>query len=320
MTDASQSQTDPTAVADTDAPAPSRTPRVAGSFRHCHRVTRRCARNFYYGLKLTPEPRRSALYAIYALMRACDDLVDDDAPSEQDENAGERLARIAAFRQEMEQALAADDENGLPQDPLWPAVHHTIRTYRIDPFYFHQMLDGQQMDVKRSRYSTFEDLYGYCYRVASVVGLVCIDIWGHDGQRGVPKIAEYRGIAFQLTNILRDLVEDAQRDRLYLPEEEMTRFGVTLEQIRQRECTPGFERLMTYQIERARSYYAMSETLERHLSPECRATSWAMTQIYRRLLERIAHNPQAVLERRIGLGTLGKITIACRATLRRGRI
>ncbi len=294
-------------------PNPRVTREVERSLRYCHAVTRQRARNFYYGLKLTPEPKRSALFAVYAYMRLCDDLVDGvDGAAGVGTDAAAGLARIDAFARETDAAIAGD----LPEGPMWPALHHVVHAYRIQPRLLHEMLKGQQMDLVTRRYATFDDLYGYCYRVASVVGLVCLDVWGHDEAPGTPQLAEYRGIAFQLTNVLRDLAEDAQRDRIYLPREDLDRFGVSQEQLLAGESSEGFVRLVQFEVERARSYYEMAETLERHLSPDCRATSWTMTQIYRRLLERIAADPAAVLRRRVRLSSLQKLRIALRGMLK----
>ena len=161
---------------------------VAASFAYCEHVTETRARNFYYGLKLTPEPKRSAIYTIYAFMRACDDLVDealDEAASMRDAlpashataqpgDVSEALARIESFRATMEQVLAAAPGDPLPDGPIWPAFAHVMRTYPVDPKHLHAMLDGQRCDLEQHRYETFEELYDYCYKVASVVGLVCI--------------------------------------------------------------------------------------------------------------------------------------------------
>lgn len=290
---------------------------LAASFDHCHRVTRRCAGNFYLTLKLTPEPRRSALYVIYAFMRACDDLVDGSQPPRDGRELAAAAARIEEFRAAMRRAVAPDQP--LPDGPLWPALRHVTHRYRLAPSHFDAMLDGQRMDLFVDRYATFNDLYAYCYNVASVVGLACLNIWGHDGDPGVPKLAEYRGVGFQLTNILRDVVEDARRGRAYLPQEDLHRFGVTLDQLAHGHAGEGFERLMVYQIERARSYYQMSESLERHIDPACRATTRAMMQVYRRLLERIAADPLQMLARRVTLGRMEKLALVTRAALRRGR-
>lgn len=293
---------------------------VRTSMEHCHRVARR-ARNFYYGMKLTPEPKRSALYAIYAIMRACDDLADDVAESE-DPRLGRN--RIEAFRRQMVEVLAGGEGAALPDDPMWPAFVYVMRRYPIDLAYLHAMLDGQVADLFKKNYSTFDELYGYCYNVASTVGLTCVAIWGDDGQPGVAKLAEYRGIALQLTNILRDVAEDARRGRCYLPAEDLRRFELSSATFTDggafaADVSVGeaYDRFMRFQIERARGYYEMSSTLEQHLDPACRPTCWAMMRIYQSLLDRIARNPRRVLSQRVSLSGPAKAGIAMRATWRR---
>ncbi|MEX0885420.1 MAG: phytoene/squalene synthase family protein [Phycisphaeraceae bacterium] len=277
-------------------------------------MTRTRAGNFYHGLKLTPEPRRSAMYAVYAFMRACDDLT-DEAGAEVDAAAG--LERIERFRATMQRALDAATADALPAGALWPAFHHVVHRYGIDTAHLHAMLDGQRCDVLEQAYASFDELYAYCYRVASVVGLVCLSVWGYRGGAATRRLAEQRGVALQLTNILRDVAEDAQRGRVYLPADELARFDVTGAMLRGEEpATAGFDRLMRFQIERARGYYRASAGLERAIEPGCRGTSWAMMEIYRRLLERIARRPRDVLQRRVRLGTLEKLAIACQATWR----
>ncbi|MFW6032779.1 MAG: phytoene/squalene synthase family protein [Phycisphaeraceae bacterium] len=291
---------------------------VKRSLAWSQRITRQRARNFYCGLKLTPEPKRSALYAIYAFMRSCDDLVDAEDGSDRIGEPQQAIERIEAFREQMHQVIEAPPGRGLPEGELWPGFQQVVQHYPIDPAHLDAMLDGQRLDVCRSRCKDFDQLYDYCYKVASVVGLVCISVWGYDGDVQTRKLAEYRGIAFQLTNILRDVAEDVDRDRVYLPADEMERFGYSADDLRARRGGRAFERLMTYQIERARSYYQMSATLEQHISPDCRSTSWAMTQIYQNLLDRIAERPERVLTKRVRLGGLRKAWIALQA-LSRGR-
>ena len=296
-------------------------PAVAASLAHCHEVTRTAARNFYYGLRLTPEPRRSALYAVYAFMRACDDLVDaEDRPTPAQRDAA--LARVEAFRSRMAHVLDGGD---LPDEPagqsIWPAFRHVMQAFPIDPAHLHAMLDGQRDDLTTTHYRTFEQLYGYCYRVASVVGLVCVAVWGVTEPAKLPdarQLAEYRGIAFQLTNILRDVAEDARRGRVYLPADELAHYGLTERDLTAAAAAsePGaaFDRFMQFQVERARSYYEMSAPLDRMIRADCRATSWALCRIYSRLLGRIAARPRRVLTRRVRLSPLQKALIALRAT------
>lgn len=289
------------------APALPSDAATRASLEYCHKVARKRARNFYYGLKLTPEPKRSAVYAIYAFMRACDDMADGAAAPE----AAKR--NIEDFRAKMQHVLDGDGQGGLPDGPIWPAFGYVTRTYSIEPQYLHDMLDAQAIDLVKHRYQHFDELYDYCYKVASVVGQVCIDIWGHDGMSGVRKLAEHRGIALQLTNILRDLAEDARRGRVYLPQEDLERFGYSTSDLMAGRLDERFDRLMRFQIERAWRYYQMSAPLEPHLSADCRPTSWAMMRIYRGLLEQISARPRQVMTQRVRLGSLQKLTIAAHA-------
>jgi len=265
---------------------------TAVSLRYCSALTRREAKNFYYGMALTPRPHRDAMYALYAFMRLCDDLADGDvdeaevlgagahaevlqANGGEDEDAdrlsgdaARRLAMIERFRAVTRRVV---ERNQLPELPaersIWPAFRLLVRNYAIDPAHLEAMLDGQGADQRRNRYERFEQLYDYCFQVASVVGLVCVEIWGHDGEAATLRMAEHRGIALQLTNILRDLVEDAERDRVYLPEAELVEAGYADAEafraaIAARRRDEPFARLMIRQIERAASYYHSSARLE----------------------------------------------------------
>lgn len=296
---------------------------VLASLDYCHQVTRAKAKNFYYGLKLTPEPRRGAGYAIYAFMRACDDLVDSplegvgakgDVPAEIPVEIG--MQRVELFRRQMEGVLAGGP---LPPEPFWPAFRHVVRTYSLDPVHLHEMLDGQRADLVKTKYESFDELYDYCYKVASVVGLVCIRLWGAGNVATAQKLAEYRGIAFQLTNILRDVAEDAQRDRVYLPAHELKLFGYDPAGFKSGRRDAAFDAMMRFQIDRARSYYDRSRGLEAYLNPSCRPTSWALMKIYSDLLDKIDAAPHKVLTQRVRLSTLHKLSIAFRAPWRKRR-
>ena len=164
---------------------------LRGSLAHCRRITRRRARNFYYGLMLMPEPKRSAMYAVYAFMRACDDLADGA------ENGESRLERIEQFRRRMDQTLDCDRNGSLPAGPIWPAFRYVTAQFPIDRAHLNGMLDGQRCDLMKNRYDSFEELYRYCFNVASVVGLVCVSVWGHDDSADLWHMAEERGIALQ---------------------------------------------------------------------------------------------------------------------------
>ena len=293
-------------------------PAVVASAQYCAEVVRHRASSFYRGMKLTPEPKRADLYTVYAFMRACDDLADTVETT-----ADDALQHLDTFRAQMQAACDGQPiPPGLPQHArLWPAFQHVVRTYEIDPGLLHAMFEGQKCDLTGCRYQTFEQLYQYCYRVASVVGLVCVRIWGTNGDPAALQLAEYRGVALQLTNILRDLVEDARRGRMYLPAEDLARFGVDPAAIGAAPGPPAdtFEPLMDLQIQRASEYYQRSAELERHIDPSCRAASWAIMQVYRALLEKIARRPARVLTGRVRLGKLRKLGIAVRASLQNRR-
>lgn len=281
---------------------------------HCHDVAKTRARNFYYGMKLTPEPKRSCLYAIYAFMRACDDLADGEDLTEPLPPL-ETQQQIEGFRRRMDAVL--DGSEPPAEEPFWLAFKHVCEQFPIERPHLHAMLDGQIADLFKNRYASFDELYKYCYNVASVVGLVCVAVWGYDNDRSTLQLAEYRGIALQLTNILRDLSEDAQRGRIYLPQEDLERFGYTENDLIAGKANEAFDRMMTFQIERARSYYEMSETLERKINADSRGACWAMMRIYRGLLDRIAANPRQVFRKRVRLGGVQKASIALAATWKR---
>ncbi len=291
----------------------------AASFSFCAELTRRHAGNFYHGLKLMPGAKRKAMYAVYAWMRAVDDLADSD------EHIDAKRENLAAFRRMTEEAHAAD--GAVPDGPLdvyrpmWPAVRQVFLEYAIALRPLHEMIEGQLLDQERFHYETFEQTRDYCYKVASTVGMVCLAVWGYEGGEATLKLAEARGIAFQLTNILRDLVEDAERGRVYLPQDELHACGYgpnEFEQcMRRQQADERFDRLMAQQLERVRGFYAESRPLERYLSRDSRATSWAMMRIYHGLLEKISRRPRDVLAGRVRLHTLSKLHICMRANWKR---
>ena len=291
-------------------PAPEEPRALDASVAHCRRITRSRAGNFYHGLKLTPEPKRSAMYAVYAYMRACDDLVDEaeDAAREQ----------VEAFRRRTERVLAGEaTPEELAAPSIWPAFRWAVRTYGIDRSALHAMLDGQLEDLNGGVYRSFDALHGYCYRVAGTVGLVCLDVWGYEGGEATRALAVKRGLALQLTNILRDLAEDLHAGRIYLPRDELEKFDCDLESAVRHGPGRGFDELLGFQIERARRYYEASDELEARIPADCRPTSWAIMRLYRRLLEKIAAEPRRVLRERVRLSGWEKAAIAARAVAKR---
>ncbi len=271
----------------------------------CRDVTRRKARNFYYGLKLAPEPQRTALYSIYAWMRSADDIADAAGPDQ-----GQRRAHIDAFRAATDAALAGSDGD---DSPLWVALAHTASRFEIPSAALHAMLDGQVADLSHRPYRTFADVRDYCYRVASTVGLICISVWGYKDPKA-QELAVDRGIAFQLTNILRDYREDFDAGRVYLPEEDFGRHSLTPDVLRRWENPPACRRFILDQVARAQAFYAKSAELERMITGSCRPTLLAMTAIYQALLAKIERFPERVVDdHRLRVSTLRKGLIAIRS-------
>jgi phytoene synthase len=263
---------------------------VAESYAYCRKVARSQARNFYYSFVLLPNQQRDAMCAVYAFMRYCDDLSDGPETANQE--------TMNQWRAELEAALAGN----FGPNPCWPAFHDTVERYKIPHKYFHEMIDGVSSDLQPREIQTFDELYRYCYQVASVVGLTIIHIFGFE-DRAALALAEKCGIAFQLTNILRDVKEDAERGRVYLPREDRQRF-------------PGFHELMQFEASRARAYYEESRPLIEMVHRRSRASLWALIEIYRRLLERIEAADYDVMSRRIRLSGFEKAMIVLRAKFR----
>lgn len=275
---------------------------------HCERITRKRARNFYYGLKLAPEPKRSALYVLYAWMCQADDIVDRARHT-----SAKRVQReLEEFQAATEDALNGAVANA-SDDPLWRAFAHLGGQYPLRADEFRAMLEGQLEDVTRKEYATFDELSAYCYRVASTVGLLCLAIWGYD-DAGAPAHAIDRGIAFQLTNILRDFSEDYDAGRVYLPVEDFRRHAVTPQQVRTWSEPKRCERFWAGQVARAESYYERSRPLDEMVSPDCVPVLWAMTEIYASILAKMKEHPQrTVTGRRVRLSTFRKSMIALEA-------
>ena len=269
------------------------------SYAYCVRVARSRAKNFYYSFVLLSKPQRRAMCAIYAFMRYCDDLSDDPGASR---------AAIERWRAEMEDAL----EGRFSGHPMWPAFHHTVRRFGIPHEYFREMIDGVLSDLVPRTFETFDQLYRYCYQVASVVGLTILHIFGFDTRTALP-LAEKCGVAFQLTNILRDIREDAELGRIYLPAEDLRRFGVTPDDLRAGKRNEEFLRLMRFEAARARKYYDESAPLLDLIHPRSRASLWALIAIYSRLLERIEATNYDVFRRRVRLSLMEKGWIVARA-------
>jgi phytoene synthase len=277
------------------------TPALARSYAYCERVARREAGNFYYAFRVLPRAQRLAMCALYAFMRVADDLSDGSQP------IPEKRRLIEAWGERWKCALA-----GIYSHRLHAAFHHAVCTYQIPHQYIEAVLAGVAMDLEPVCYETFAELYLYCYRVASAVGLACIHIWGYEGD-SANDYAESAGIAFQMTNILRDLGEDAARGRIYLPREDLRRFGYLKDQLAHGERSAAFRELMRFEVERTRGYYEAAKPLVHLLQPAGRAVFLIMSRTYRGLLEAIERREYDVFSKRVRLSRWHKLWLTARA-------
>lgn len=287
---------------------------LAQSIRYCDQIARTRARNFYYGFMLLPRERRRALSVVYSFFRACDDCSDEDGTIEA------RRELLDEWRGKLD-SLFSDPSQASSLGPIFPALHHVIQRYAIPARYFYELLDGTGTDLEKSSYDTFDELYAYCYRVASTVGLVCLHIFGFDGSSEALKMAEWCGIAFQLTNILRDVDEDAHLGRVYLPEEDLRRFGLTAIDVATTSSADArFRQLMAFEAQRAHEYYDRAAPLLYRIDPASRAGFSAMVSIYRSLLRKIEQEDFRVHGRRIKLSKGEKLRLLVSSFLRRGDV
>lgn len=272
------------------------------SYGFCQRIARTRARNFYYSFLLLSREQRLAMCAIYAFMRYCDDISEGEGASRE---------AIERWRNDLDCALAGR----FGDNALWPAFHDTVQRYKIPHEYFYEMIAGVSSDLQPKQLATFDELYRYCYQVASVVGLTIIHIFGFESglepKGDALKLAEKCGIAFQLTNILRDVREDRENGRIYLPAGDILQFGADLAVHDHR-----FVKLMAFEAARARAYYDESRPLLGLVHQRSRPSLWALIEIYRRLLTRIERSNYNVLDKRIRVPTWEKLSILATAALR----
>ncbi len=275
-------------------------PIPTAAYEHCQRVTKAEAKNFYYAFVTLPKPRRLAIYAAYAFCRLCDDIADEELPVE------EKLRQLHEVENALDQA-----KNGSPEGYVYEALAHAVAEYAIPWEDLIEVIRGVEMDLTISRYETFDDLRSYCYRVASVVGLICIQVCGYSD----PKAREYAidlGLAMQLTNILRDIKEDSEIGRVYLPQEELARFGYSEEQLMAGEINENFTKFMEFQVARARNYFEKGKRLLKLLPMRTRACPSVLGGIYSHVLDHIEDNGYDVYERRISLPSREKLFLTVR--------
>lgn len=278
---------------------------LEASYAHCQRIAREKARNFYYSFLALPRAKRLAMCALYAYLRHTDDLGDNARP------AAERLHLLERWRHSLDRALGGQFDS-----PLFMALADTVCRYQIPPQYLYDVIDGVAMDVEGRTYETFAELSDYCYKVASVVGLSCIHIWGFSDPRALEP-AKRCGLAFQLTNILRDLKEDAAAGRVYLPQEDLRQFQYSADDLRHNVRDSRFRALMRYEIGRAEGLYFEAMELGDYLNADGKAAFGAIVSTYRALLERIKRLDGDVFSRRVQLSPLTKWGIAARWLLPR---
>jgi phytoene synthase len=282
---------------------------LSGAYAVCRAIAKREAKNFYYAFVALPKPRRNAICAIYAFMRKADDLADDENVPIAERRAGLE-AWLAGWR--------AASAGGATSDPVFIAVRDATLRFQIPLTLLDELAAGVTMDLDSvhgsapDTYATFDDLYRYCYLVASVVGLVCIHIFGYTDPRA-EKLAEETGIAFQLTNILRDVAEDAERNRVYLPLEDLRAHGVALDGLLKRVKGTGpsaAERALLKEIGgRAEKYYRSADALMPLIDKESRPALGVLVEIYHALLKRIEAADFDVFLRRASVSTIEKMRI-----------
>lgn len=297
-------------------------------------LTRASRSNFSYAFLFLPRTQREALYTVYAFCRVTDDLVDEAAPPMGILSstgspappgvipgntpppagilspAGTPTERLKAWRAELDACF-----RGEPTHPVTRRLAETMLAFRIPHIYFEELLNGVEMDLTTSRYTTFAELQQYCHRVAGVVGLMCIEIFGYRDP-ATRMYAERLGTAFQLTNILRDLGTDADRGRIYLPQEDLERFGVPEVDLLNRRKSPAFDEMMRFEVGRARQFYAAARAV---LTREDRGSMLAaeiMGAIYACLLDRIEAANYDVFSRRIRLSDMHRLWLATRCWAR----
>jgi phytoene synthase len=286
----------------------------------CRSIARSAAKNFYYGFMVLPRRKRNALSAVYAFMRRCDDITDDNALSPDD-----RQIKLAEWLDKVHRALAAQPTD----DPVLLALTDTQRIYQIPIGLLDQLAFGTAADLDQPqaeqgdpaavvpRYQTFEELRQYCYGVASVVGLVCIKVFGYRDPAAEP-LAESCGLAFQLTNIIRDVKEDVGMGRIYFPQEDLTQCGLSAADL----ATPNIDLarvrpLLALEAERARECYRAGEELIPLVNEDSQPGLWVLLNVYRRLLEKIASKQYDVFSERVRLTVPEKLTVLGKGIVKR---
>jgi phytoene synthase len=271
---------------------------------YCQQKAASSGSSFYYSFLFLPPNRRRAITALYAYCREVDDVVDECLDPQV------AATTLAWWRQELDRLYA-----GTPQHPVTQALLPVLAEFNLPQEQLLEIIDGMEMDLQQSRYLDFKALSLYCYRVASVVGLLAAEIFGFEDRR-TQKYAHDLGMAFQLTNIIRDVGEDARRGRVYLPLDELKRFDVPLADILNARHSDNFKRLMEFQIERAEQYYAQAMSQLPEVDRKTQRPGLVMAAIYRTVLDEIKRDGCQVLSQRTSLTALRKLWIAWRTWIK----
>ena len=271
------------------------------AYRHCQRIAKEHAKNFYYAFRILPSRKRDAIYAAYAFCRYCDDIADGPRP----------LDEKRRLLEETRTLLARSLDGGETEGPVFAALSDAADVFGIPARYLQDVIAGVEMDLTRDRYSNFDELRDYCYGVASVVGLICIEVFEYTDPAAREHAVDI-GLAMQLTNIMRDIKEDAQRGRIYIPLDEIVSFGYSEQELLEGSVTEAFKELMSFQAARAREYFESGKRLMPLLSPDSRACPATLVGVYGTILNRIEASGFEVFERRVGLSTAEKLLITAK--------
>ncbi|HZQ69917.1 MAG TPA: phytoene/squalene synthase family protein [Terriglobales bacterium] len=285
---------------------------LAVAYSVCRSITRSAAKNFYYAFLVLPKPKRQALCAVYAFMRRCDDIADDNTVP-----FGERRHKLGEWLDAVHRAIAGYSTD----DPVLLALTDCQRRYKVPVELLDQLAYGTAMDVEEGmepavRYRTFDDLHVYCYHVASVVGLVCIRIFGYRDPSAEP-LAERLGLAFQLTNIIRDVKEDAAMGRVYLPEDDLAEFGIAPSELQTADDPSRYRDLLKKEADRAREYYQAADELIPLVEEDSQPALWVLSSIYRQLLEKIASRHYDVFNGKVSLSRSEKLRVLAKGFVKR---
>jgi phytoene synthase len=272
--------------------------------QYCQEKAAASGSSFYNSFRFLPKDKRRAITALYAFCREVDDVVDECS------DANVARTTLNWWRNEV-----AATYGGKPQHPVTQALVPVVKQFNLAQEHFLEIIDGMEMDLNKPRYTDFKSLQLYCYRVASVVGLLSVEIFGYTDRQTL-KYAHDLGIALQLTNIIRDVGEDARRNRIYLPLDELQQFGVTSEDILHARETEGFQKLMAFQIERARHYYQQALEHLPAVDRKAQRTGLIMAAIYKATLNEVVASGCHVLKERVSLTPTYKLWLAFKAWLK----